>query len=32
MMLNSSKKYIRFFNDREIFMKGIDNSYYYEED
>ena len=26
-----SKKSIRFFNDREIFMKGIDYSYYYEQ-
>ncbi len=26
-----SKKSIRFFNDRETFMKGIDYSYYYEE-
>ena len=26
-----SKKSIRFFNDRETFMKGIDYSYYYEQ-
>ena len=23
---------IRFFNDRETFMKGIDYSYYYEQE
>lgn len=27
-----SKKSIRFFNDREMFMKGIDSLYYYEEE
>ena len=27
-----SKKSIRFFNDREIYMKGIDYSYYYEQE
>ena len=26
-----TKKSIRFFNDRETFMKGIDYSYYYEQ-
>ena len=26
-----TKKSIRFYNDREIFMKGIDYSYYYEQ-
>ena len=27
-----NKKSIRFFNDRETFMKGIDYSYYYEQE
>ena len=27
-----SKKSIRFFNDRKIYMKGIDYSYYYEQE
>ena len=27
-----SKKSIRFFNNRELFMKGIDYSYYYEQE
>ena len=27
-----SKKSIRLFNDREIYMKGIDYSYYYEQE
>jgi hypothetical protein len=30
-MKNSQKISIRFFDDREMFMKGIDYSYYYEE-
>jgi len=29
--MSNAKISIRFFDDREMFMKGIDYSYYYEE-
>jgi hypothetical protein len=29
--MSNDKISIRFFDDREMFMKGIDYSYYYEE-
>lgn len=28
----ATKKSIRFYNDRKVFMKGIDYSYYYEQE
>ena len=31
-MDNQQKISIRFYNNREIFMKGIDYSYYYEQE